>query len=187
MQKVIARERQEYVLRRGTETYPNARNVLIFSQPSLNSCVHVIDGFAPEYSPFESEKVMKIGEFSEVEHILMDAAFHTPPENVFGPEPAHAWCYFYQKATLARQTENWGLVADLLSEASQQESVPYDPVEWMPFVQASAMLGDAEQFRAISSQIGNEFVRQQACEILMGMELTPEMRGLAVDHYCTSQ
>ena len=187
IQKVIARERQEYVLRRGTETYPNARNVLIFSQPSLNSCVHVIDGFAPEYSPFESEKVMQIGEFSEVEHIFTDADFHTPPEAVFGPEPAHTWCYFYQKATLARQTENWDLVADLLTEASQKGSVPHDPVEWMPFIQASAILGDVDQFRAISSQIENEFVSQQACETLMGMELTPEMRRLAVDSYCALQ
>lgn len=25
-----------------------------------------------------------------------------PPETIFGPEPAHTWCYYYQKADLAR-------------------------------------------------------------------------------------
>lgn len=185
--KVMARERQEYVLRRGTETYPNARNILILSQPTPNSCVQMIDGLAPEYSPFEKQTVMRIGEFSEVEHIITDAAFHTPPESVFGPEPAHAWCYFYQRATLARQTQNWDLVADLLAESSQKGFAPQDPVEWMPFVQASAMLGDIDQFQEIESQIKNDFVRQQACEILSGMEITSEMHSLAEASYCMPQ
>lgn len=178
IEKVIARERQEYELRRGTETYPNARNVLILSQPTINSCVQVIDGFAPEYSPFENPKVMQIGEFSEAEHILADAPFHMPPEVVFGPEPAHDWCYFYQKATLARQRGDWDEVYAIDTEASQQGSVPYDPVEWIPFIQASAMLGDGERVQEISSYIENNFVMQQVCNILSGMELTLEICAL---------
>jgi len=57
----------------------------------------------------------------------------------------------------------------------------------MPFIQASAMLWDGEQVREISSHIDNDFVREQACDILLGMELTPEMRALAEDSYCTPQ
>ena len=185
--KIISRERQEFSDRRGIQTYPNARNILILSQPTMVSCVQVIDGMHPQYSSDEKADIMKIGEFSEVEHILSEAELHAPPETVFGPEPAHAWCYFYQKATLARQTENWDLVAALLTEAGAQGSVPADPVEWIPFIQAAAMLGDGNQVREISSQISDVFVRQQACEILFGMALSPEMRKLAEESYCPPQ
>lgn len=187
IEKVVARERQEYSQRRGIETYPNARNILILSQPSVDSCVQVIDGLNPEYSSAERAEIVKIGEFSEVEHILTDAESHTPPEVVFGLEPAHAWCYIYQKATLARQRGDWALVAALDAEASRNAYEPHDPIEWMPFIQAAAMLGDGNRLQEIASLIEDSFVMEQACDSLSKMELTPEMRALAGESYCIGQ
>jgi uncharacterized membrane protein len=187
IEKVIARERQEFSERRGIESYPNARNILILSQPTENSCVQIIDGLNPEYSSAEKADIMKIGEFSEVEHILTDAAPHTPPEVIFGPEPAHDWCYIYQKATLARQKGDWDQVAALLTEAGEKGSVPQDSIEWLPFIQAAAMLEDGERVQEIASSIKETFVTQQACESLRRMELTPEMSALAEDSYCVGQ
>jgi hypothetical protein len=149
--------------------------------------VQVIDGLNPEYSSAEKAEIVKIGEFSEVEHILTDATPHTPPEVIFGPEPAHDWCYIYQKATLARQRGDWDKVAALLTEANRNAFAPADPIEWMPFIQAAAILEDGERLQEIASQIDDPCVLKQACESLMGMELTSDMRALAGKNYCAAQ
>jgi hypothetical protein len=188
IEKVKARERQEYDNRRGIESYPNARNILILTQPTLNSCVQVIDGFAPEYSSLEKADIKEIGDFSEVEHILTDAEPHLPPEVVFGPEPDHAWCYIYQKATLARQRGDWDAVAALDQQASENALAPQDSVEWLPFIQAGAMLGDAERIQEIALSIKNEpFILEQACKSLKTMELKLPMQTLSESVYCVEQ
>ena len=188
IEKIQSRERQEYSNRRGIETYPNYRNILILTQPTLNSCVQVIDGFQPEYSEWEVERIMRVGEYSEIEHILTEATSHTPPEIVFGPEPAHDWCYIYQKATLARQRGDWELVYALDTEASQKGSAPKDSIEWMPFLQASAIMGDSTRLEEIApSMMGNPFITQQVCQILTGMELSPEMSTLSEDLFCLAK
>ncbi len=188
VEKIIAKERQEFGYRRGIETYANYRNILILTQPTSGSCVQIIDGFQPEYSKWEIERIKQVGAFSEVEHILPDANFHTPPEIVFGLEPAHNWCYIYQKATLARQIGDWNAVALFDRQASQNAFVPQDAVEWLPFVQAAAMLGDAERVQEIALFLKNEpYILEQACDSLRGMEITPEMRTLAEDSYCIEE
>lgn len=170
------------------KTYPNYRNILIMTQPSENSCVQIIDGEQPLYSQNEESSIMVIGPYSESGNILVDGENHPPPEFLFGPEPAHGWCYIYQKATLARQRGDWDLVYALDAEASQTGSVPQDVVEWLPFIQASAMLGDEERIQEIAPAItSHPFVAQQVCEILLGMELSPEMRDLAEGLYCIAQ
>jgi len=188
IKKIIARERQKYSNRRGIETYPNYRNILILTQPTLDSCVQVIDGFQPEYSEWEVERILSVGDYSEVEHILTEESFHTPPEVIFGSEPAHGWCYIYQKATLARQRGDWNLVYALDRQASQKGSAPKDSIEWMPFLQASAILDDSARVEEIAPfMMVNEFIAQQACQILTGMELSEEMSTLAEKLYCLAQ
>ena len=185
VQDIFNGEGEKYRNRRGIVTYANYQKILVLSQPSTSSCVHVIDGTQPTYSGMENERIMQIGGYSDAGLIQTDADPHTPPEIVFGPEPAHDWCYIYQTATLARQKGDWELVAALDTEASEKGSVPQDPVEWLPFIQASAMLGDGERVRDLASSLENEpFIRQQACESLRRMELTSEMRALAEDSYC---
>ena len=106
-------------------------------------------------------------------------------EIVFGPEPDHGWCYIYQKATLARQKGDWDAIALLDRQASQNAFAPQDAVEWFPFVQAAAMLEDAERVQEIALFLKNEpYILQQACNLLRGMEITPEMRALAESDYC---
>lgn len=188
LQKVLARERQLYFNRRGIATFPNYRNILILTQPSMDSCVQVIDGTRPELSPFETSRFVEMAPFSEPEHILLDESFHIPPEAVFGPEPAHSWCYFYQKATLARQRGEWRQVAELGGEAASGGFAPGDPIEWMPFLQAYAVLGDVGRLTAISAQMQDPDVRGQACQILADMGgLSPEVRAQARELFCSGR
>ncbi len=89
---------------------------------------------------------------SNLERILPDpAASGYPPEVLFGAEPEHGWCYYYEKASLARQMEDWNAVERLADEALAKGYLPTTPgsnsaVEWRPFIEglaASGRLADA--------------------------------------------
>lgn len=184
--KVLARERQEFDNRKNIITYKNYRNILILSQPTLNSCVHLINGFQPEFSDREIEFILEIGSFSEIEHVLADEMPHTPPIMVFGSEPERSWCYYYEKADLARQRGDWNEVKRLGEEAFRRGLKPEDSIEWMPFLQAYAMNGDADRLTELSPLITTDSsVSRQACRLLRSMKGTSQNVGQAVDSlYC---
>lgn len=184
--KVLARERQEYDNRKNIITYANYRNILIMSQPSASACVRVIDGMRPENSLQDPEAIRTMSPYSEIEHVLASETPHTPPEVVFGPEPAHGWCYFYQKADLARQQGDWDAVLEFGQQAFDQNLAPADPIEWMPFLQAYAMTGNREQITELAPQLSpNPYVSQQVCHNLLALEnLSTEMREVINLLYC---
>jgi hypothetical protein len=68
--------------------------------------------------------------------------------NLFGAEPAHSWCYYYEKADLARQQGDWNQVAKFGDEAFAASYLPNDPSEYLPFIEAYARtnrMNDAKQ------------------------------------------
>jgi hypothetical protein len=59
-----------------------------------------------------------------------------PPAAIFGTEPVHGWCYYYEKAELARQNGDWNVVANLGDEARTRRLRPSDPAESQVFAEA---------------------------------------------------
>src|SRR5690606_29558761 len=105
--------------------------------------------------------------FSELEHILPDAAAHTPPAAIFGAEPAHGWCYLYEKAALARQLGDWDTVLVFGEQAFASNLRAADSIEWLPFLQAYALNGRTERLEQIAAFIPDDlFVRTQICNHL---------------------
>jgi hypothetical protein len=131
----------------------------------------VIDGSRPEYSRDERDSIRVIGPYSEIEHVLTGETPHTPPTVVFGPEPLHGWCYFYEKADLARQRGDWKEVLALGNEALDKGFAPQDHVEWIPFLQAYAVAGEIEHLTELASVIAVEpYISQQVCQRIGAMQ-----------------
>jgi hypothetical protein len=183
--KVLAKERQVYDKRKNIITYANYRNIVVMTQPGLDSCVHVLDGMQPEYSSVESDFIREIGSYSEIEHLLADGTPHTPPTIVFGPEPAHGWCYYYEKASLARQTGNWDEVRRLGDEA-RSKNVFYtgNLIEWIPFIQAYAMIGDFERIDQISKMNHGTYLEKEGCESLLHPSLSTDAQQKLEALFC---
>jgi hypothetical protein len=184
--KILTRERQQYDNRKNIVTYPNYRNILVLSQPTLNSCVHVINGVQPEYSREEQDSIRVVGSYSEIEHVLTDETPHMPPEVVFGPEPPHEWCYYYERADLARQRGDWEEVLRLGAQALEKGFAPQDKIEWIPFLQAYAVAGDMVHLTEMASVIAVEpYISLQACQQLGSMqELSAPVMGVVHSLYC---
>ncbi len=61
-----------------------------------------------------------------------------PPAAIYGAEIAHGWCYYFEKADLARQVGDWQTVAELGDEAFSANDYPNDPLERFPFIEGYA-------------------------------------------------
>ncbi len=183
---VVTRQRQDFDNRRTIRTYKNYRQVLVLTQPSSDSCVEALDGKNPEFSSAEDSNVRVVAPYSDVSHILTQGDFHTPPLAEFGPEPPYDWCYYYEKAALARQQGNWSEVARLGRAAAAQKLAPKDLIEWMPFLQAYAIDGDAASLeRPASAIMADPLVAQQACRILSATPgISDAVRAQVTGLYC---
>jgi hypothetical protein len=184
--KILTRERQEYDIRKNIVTYPNYRNILVLTQPTSASCVHAINSFQPEFSSKELDSIRLIGGYSEVEHVLMDETPHRPPATVFGPEPNHTWCYYYEKADLARQRSDWEEVQRLDSEAFEKGLAPEDMIEWIPFLQSYAKIANVERLTDLAPVVtADPYVAQQACQALNSMpDLSAQVIETIHSFYC---
>jgi hypothetical protein len=174
---VLSGQGLEFIRRRGIGVRADYSNVIVISQPRADGCVRVIDGSQPELSASDPLSIMLAAPHSDVSLILPDEPSHTPPAVLFGREPAHGWCYYYQAGSLARQQGDWEEVARLGDEARASGLTPVDPIEWIPFLQAYARLGQqAKVERLLQAVTPDPFIRHQACELVA---LQPAAAGLS--------
>src|SRR5690606_12200874 len=117
------------IYRRSIFTYIDYDNILILTQPSLDSCVHTVDGSNPVVSEFDQYDIWLSASASNIKLIRMEQPVPLPDEVVFGLEPDHGWCYYYQKASLAYQQGDWAAVVEQGNKARRSGLSASDPVE----------------------------------------------------------
>ena len=62
------------------------------------------------------------------------------------------WCYFFQKADLARQFQEWERIVQLWDEATAAGFQPQNGVEYLPFIEGFARQNDWRQAARLSMQ-----------------------------------
>ncbi len=75
-----------------------------------------------------------------------------PPAVIYGGELQHTWCYYFERADLASQEQDWSQTAQLWAEASQQGMHAGNGVELIPFITAYARLDDWATARKLTLQ-----------------------------------
>lgn len=184
--KIINNEKQYMDSYYMVTAYPNPRHITILSQPTPDSCVQVMDGAAPEYSRYEDPMFVLIGPYSETEKILVDQTPADVPEALFGSEPDHGWCYYYEKAALARQRGNWAEVLQLAEEATVKRLKSNDLIEWLPFAEGYAWNNRADRLAGVLTQIqSDEYVTQQACQKLRSIETNLDTQDV-IAQFCVN-
>jgi hypothetical protein len=140
---------------------------LILSLPKRGSCLHIFDGQKYEMSTSEDPRVLLVAPYSKIDQIRTDIPFTKPPVDIFGKEPTHTWCYYYQKAMYARQTGNWAEIARLGDQVKQLNLGPQTLSEWMPFLEGYASTGRYKDAKHLGTIIKTEFgPRNQICNQL---------------------
>lgn len=186
--KILSDGPRDNVNRRSIRSVIDYQNILVLSMPTPGSCVQVLNGAQPEISQFEEERVIVVAPHSDLNHIDLMSELHTPPQIVFGPEPAHEWCYYYEKADLARQRGEWEKVLALGDQVLEKTLVPEDNIEWMPFLQAYARAGDMDRLAQIHQHLKNAdpYIAGQVCQLVTGMPgLSVSVTEILNARYCS--
>ena len=106
-----------------------------------NRCLQVLDTVYTG-QPFYSSGQDQLINISNVSRIVDNANAAPPNPDVFGSEPSHDWCYYFEKADLARQRQDWQTVLSLEKQAQKQNLAPKFGPEYIPFIEAHAQVGD---------------------------------------------
>ena len=109
-----------------------------FSPPS---CLRVLDpqfDKMPQLSP-QARAALPISHVNRI--ITSPNSQARPPAEIFGHAPEPCWCYYFEKADLARQIGDWQQVAEIGDEARHLGFKPDDPNEWLLFVEGYANVG----------------------------------------------
>jgi hypothetical protein len=106
-----------------------------------NRCLQVLDEAYTGQPFYESNQELLIG-VSNVARILPDSGADPPNPEVFGSEPPHSWCYYFEKADLARQVQDWQSILRLEKQARVQGLASKFGPEYVPFIEAHAQTGD---------------------------------------------
>lgn len=138
---------------RGVYVHKNYKNALMFTFPTVQSCLHAIDGRQVELPAYEQSDLLLISSYSKIERIDVIAPGVEPPAKLFGSAPELGWCYFYQKISLARQQGDWGGAAQLAQEADQFRFGPRDPSEWIPVFEAYVNTGRFESAGKVAAEL----------------------------------
>lgn len=113
----------------------------IYYEPDEGRCLWVLspeDEANPEI-PALTEDVLPVSNLSRIEASPLQDGY--PPVELFGKEPTHTWCYYFQKAELARQLGDWQEVVRLADEAQSLGYTPKNPHERLPLIEAFAHAG----------------------------------------------
>lgn len=165
------------------------KNSLVMDIPAAGSCLHVVDGEKPEYSMDDDALIRLAGNYSHLSMIETGAPSHPPPEEIFGLEPKHNWCYYYQKASLARQRQDWKEIGRLGDEAAAQGMEPQDLSEWLPFYEGYVHLWNYEAADRIAGLLRSDnFFIVDYCRQFKDFEPDPnaedQAESFAVENLC---
>jgi hypothetical protein len=153
-----------------TYMFNGSTNQALMVGGKSGGCLRVLDeNFTPAQAvvdiyPYPKPMLDATG-ISNLDTIIAGASQKTPPAFLFGSEPAHTWCYYFEKAELARQTGDYAQTYDLIQQAMQLGFAPKDLTEWYPYIDASLRLGSFDEAAELSSRIiiGDGVVKYGVC------------------------
>ena len=129
--------------RAGTSFQGEPEGTIVISfEPDLGQCLWIM---RPEYESLKSlsQTMRQLVSISYVDRIeqapLREDSFVL---KYLYLHPEQDWCFYYEKADLAYQYEEWDVVLQLWNSASQSDLRPDNGFEYLPFIEAYAHADD---------------------------------------------
>ena len=148
---------------------------IVFHMPR-NGCLRVLGSRWDDEVTYERlpDHLVQAIPLSNPDLILVDS--EATPNLPFVHEPEQDWCYYYTKAELARQRQDWQRVNRLLAEATSLGYQPADPVEWLPFIEAQAMTGNLQAAEKLSGHAftSDRRIRNGLCQVWERVWMNPD-------------
>ncbi len=124
--------------------------VVNFVQPG---CLRVLDQYLDDSSRAVAPETEAAIHLSRLD--LIETAHDPPatlPGRLRGGEPTQGWCYYFERADLARQREDWQAVASIGDQAFAQSDQPNQAEERIPFIEGYAHVGNWARALALTEE-----------------------------------
>ena len=154
--------------------------ILVSYNPQRADCLWILseDDLNNPLLPELTRQMLPISNLERIHSDSTDDAF--PPTDMIGAEPAHGFCYLYQRAALALQEKDTA-TALALAEETWQTMPPSDesfktPHEWLTFIRAYAAAErwqDAADLTLEASSIRPGEYYRYLCAVWDQLEETP--------------
>lgn len=89
--------------------------------------------------------------------------------DIYGPEPIHGWCYYFEQADLAGQVGDWERVVKLGDDAFSLTDYPNDPMERFVFIEGYAYAGNWDRAKELAIQsykVSPNYLGPLLCKLL---------------------
>jgi hypothetical protein len=133
-----------YKLRDVTFTGNTSQGIGVANKPA-RGCLRVLDPIYSGAPDLTGDEANLLPQTHTSQIIVPDGAAASPQRDIFGQEPTRDWCYYFEKADLARQMHDWSQVVALGDQAAEKGLKPYNGVELTPFIEGYAQLGQWEK------------------------------------------
>ena len=147
----------------GNAAYQRIDRSFIFKGNSANAisyryrppgCVQILDGTYANSIAIANLTDLQAKElaFTNLDLIKAEPA-HDPFAKLFTEEASDSWCYYFEKADLARQNQDYSKVAELGDAAITSALHPRIASEWLPFLEGYLWNGRWERAEWVIKQI----------------------------------
>jgi hypothetical protein len=127
-------------------------NIVMMYQPS-NGCLQLLDPryVSPDALTDLPQAFTEHVDLSNIDQV--ENGNSANPTKHLGPEPAHTWCYYFEKAELARQFDQWDEVIKNYRSATSAGYTALLPSENLVFVEAFARSGDTPKAMDLTKKV----------------------------------
>ena len=129
-----------YVKSKMYEFMTDSENVLVVTKPEYGKCAWVVDEADAE-NPYLEDGVKPYVGYQNKSRILLESE-HRMPADIFGTDYVHDWCYYFEKADLAFDRQDYAEALRLFDEAAANGISIGNATEMRPFIKSAAFSGD---------------------------------------------
>jgi hypothetical protein len=151
-------------------SFTGSTNNLLYLEYQPPSCLHILDQYSfmifRQKIPEQTQKAIDLSNLD-----LIDPHGNHRFPAFFLPGMGKNWCYYFEKADLAKQFSDWKYIVELGKEAFGSGLKSFDPNEYFPFIEAHAHESDLDsaiQLTRAALQLSPE-IRPQLCRLWSGL------------------
>jgi hypothetical protein len=155
----------------------NTSDMLVLHAPE-KGCLRVLSPNS-DTSVFSDDQYFQLWKelipLSNPSRIITNASKISLPAQYFGAIDEGTWCYFFEKAELANQDQDWNTTISLYSQAQTLNLEPELKSEYLPFIRAFVENGNIETALNISEVLEDpdQWTRTQLCSYWINQ--TPQL------------
>ncbi|MDO9546250.1 MAG: hypothetical protein Q7J07_05820 [Pelolinea sp.] len=141
--------------RRYYDSFRGNSSQIIIIDFQYPSCFKVLDPEIDIFNP-SIDTLLKEALFLADNALILDEQPYLNTdqiEHIFGKQPEPDWCYYFEKAELARQVEDWDQVRIISNTVKELGLYPRDQREWFPFIEGYTQNGNWDEAVSLTESI----------------------------------